>query len=503
MDESQRLPDESSDPMLQRIASTIRGMVPPVYAPYEPAIVDSFVYFLKRLDVAKRSTIETTLQDLDFDQDPFLCLLVVLRECPTLHKLGQVLARDPRLDPEVRSHLQELETFPATISNEELTGLVEAELGSAMDTYQIDLVTSGAMEASIAYVIPAFWTSPGAERKQRAVLKILKPNLKKSLDAELEVLGEIAQFLDERCEFYGLPTIPYQETFDSVRTLLSQESDLSAELENLAEAWDALKSNSRIQLPRPLDFSSPGCIAMRYMPGKKITEAAEKMTPRERHALAKALAKAMICDPLLSKKDTTLIHGDPHAGNLKYTDDHRVGILDWSLVSRLHKKDREALVTIVLGAITLSPKRIEQGLQLMDVSISDQHRTRSTIDEALSVIRNEKPPGLKWFTTIFDDLVQSGVVFPGRFAMLRKNFYTIEGVLADIDPKFSLTKEFVKQALITAASEVPKRALKRPGSRDYRFPLANVDVAALITKGPLNALRSLTKSKPTDTKSAQ
>ena len=56
-------------------------------------------------------------------------IVAIARKCPALHKLGQVLARDRRLQPELRQLLQGLESMPSPLSVEEARALAEAELG--------------------------------------------------------------------------------------------------------------------------------------------------------------------------------------------------------------------------------------------------------------------------------------------------------------------------------------------------------------------------------------
>jgi len=41
-------------------------------------------------------------------------MTTLMRDCPRLHKLGQLLARDPRLDPGFREELRELVVLPSS-----------------------------------------------------------------------------------------------------------------------------------------------------------------------------------------------------------------------------------------------------------------------------------------------------------------------------------------------------------------------------------------------------
>src|SRR5262249_6153857 len=65
-------------------------------------------------------------------------LFVLARRSPILHKLGQVLARDRRLDVRLRETLQRLESMPSCFSVAELRPLIERELGD-LDRHAIAL----------------------------------------------------------------------------------------------------------------------------------------------------------------------------------------------------------------------------------------------------------------------------------------------------------------------------------------------------------------------------
>ena len=487
--ETQSFPDVSS--VDEQLVNCVRAIIPEAYADYAPAVTDSFAYFLTRLPEMARDLLNRRLVALSDDATPIDRLLIVMHLCPTLQKLGQVLARDVRLEESVRLKLQQLESYPAGIDRESLEAMIHTELGDAIKLHAIEIAFDQAMEASMAYVVPIQWTHLERTRPERAVLKVLKPNVVEFLDGELIAFREIAGTLDERCIAYNLPQIPFQDTFESVEILIRQEADLGAERKNLEDAWADLRTNANIQIPRPLEFSTQRCLAMRYMPGRKITDAAQDLPKRDRIRLAKALALALICDPLLSREEVTLVHGDPHAGNLKYTDDGRVGILDWSLVSRLHHDDRVAMVMIMLGAVTFSRSRMEKGLTMMRAEFESEEMMHEVLDATIASYRENEGGGLQLLTKIFDDFVRAGIVFPAKFTMLRKNIFTIEGVLNDIAPEFSLSREFALQAAKTYAIEWPRRVVKRPTSRDFSIPVANTDIIRALVKTPLSATRHL------------
>ena len=471
------------------IATGLRDFIPPKYHDYESVIGDALVVFIEQLSPDTRDQIAASLISLGQDPSPSAQLIVLMGQCPALHKMGQILARDNRLDESIRTQLQALESFPSTLDAETLDAILRHELGDAVETYHIVWDASEAIEASVAFAIPCTWSRPGTHGRDRAMLKILKPGLEQELREELDALADIAVVLDSRCDALELPAIQYRETFDALQSLLIQETDFAAELNNLTEVWATYRTEPDVQVPRPLEFSTKRCIAMRYMPGEKITIAAARLTARQRRALAQNTAKTLLFGALLKRTGSVIIHGDPHAGNLQYTTDGRVGILDWSLIERIEQSDREAFVMILMGAVKLNGHQIRAGLDQLGCVIRDEEGVESAIARSLASIRTGRPPGFTWFTKTFDDLLKSGIVFPSPLVMLRKSIFTLNGVLTDIDPKFSMERSFARYAAMRFAMDFPRRVTIGPRSKDYGLPLATTELMVLYTKLPRIAAR--------------
>ena len=92
----------------------IAQFVPEAYAAYRPLLMDGLQFFLDRLAPARLVAIVAEQLRLPRTTPPAHRLAVLFRRCPTLHKLGQVVARDRRLAPELRANLQGLESLEPT-----------------------------------------------------------------------------------------------------------------------------------------------------------------------------------------------------------------------------------------------------------------------------------------------------------------------------------------------------------------------------------------------------
>ena len=206
--------------------AVIGELLPPAYARYRRPIVEGLRFFLGRLPARDVAQILGDQAALPQEARAEERLVALAERCPALHKLGQVLARDRRLAPELRRHLQRLESLPATTPVEQIQATLADELGP-LEALGLKLEPPPLAEASVAVVVPFVCTRPGREPPiERGVFKVLKPGIEERLARELGLLQEVGGFLDDRCAAFGIPPLAYREVFDQVREKLGTEVNL-------------------------------------------------------------------------------------------------------------------------------------------------------------------------------------------------------------------------------------------------------------------------------------
>ncbi len=270
----------------------LASAVPQAYATYRQPLAAAIGFFIDHLSPERASAIVADQFALPGDASDADRLFALARRSPVLHKLGQILARDRRLDPQLRCTLQQLESMPSTLPVARLRGQIEREVGG-LDGAGIVLDPVALAEASVAVVIGF------TRRGERGVFKLLKPGVERELDEELEILDPLGAFLDERCESLGLPPVDYRETLAQVRQLLAHEVRLDFERGHLFEAGRALAAVPGVHLPRLLPFQSRRLLAMERIDGRKVTEVGN-VPMKVRRRLAQSVVEAMIAVPVWS-----------------------------------------------------------------------------------------------------------------------------------------------------------------------------------------------------------
>lgn len=466
----------------------VTPLVPEVYAQYRPLVADSFVFFLRRLSAPRLRAILAEQEALPSDASIAERLTTLLSRCPTLHKMGQVVARNQKLDQELRARLQTLEAMPVRTSEDAIKQIIRHELRDFTQE-AIRLGPNALAEASVSVVMPFTLTSAKPSGQTEGVLKVLKPGIEETLEEELAIWSDLGQFIDERCEQYKAPPLNYAESLDTIRELLANEIRLDREQAHLAEAADFYSDTHEIQIPALFPFCTGRITAMERVYGTKVTDT-DRLSEKRRRQLANSVIEALIARPVWTPHETALFHADPHAGNLFFTEDGRLAILDWSLASHLGKDERIHVMQLMLGALTLDAPRIAREIDALAQAPTNEAALQRVVDRALGKLYAGELPGFRWSQSLLDEASMSaGVRFSSELLLYRKSVLTIEGVVKDISGKSSIGRVLPATAARQFLRELVKRAFALPASRDFGTHLSNLDLLSLYWGGPSAAAR--------------
>lgn len=469
---------------LQIDPQELAAIVPECYAGLRPLVADGLTFFVQQLSPRRLAEIFQAQAALPAEADLSRRLVLFLHACPALHKLGQVIARHRHLDPELRRHLQELESREPLTPMEHLRPILTRELAPAAEEYRIRVAERPLAEASVAVVVPLTWSDPAdgpSAPRRHGVAKLLKPGIGERLDEDLNILGQLAGYLEQRWAAYGLPPLAYREILAEVAELLMHEVQLREEQHHLRLAGRQFAAQADVQVPRLLPFCTDTMTVMARVYGRKVTDP-QALQAWQRPALFHSAVRALLSGVLLSRDESVLFHGDPHAGNLMATSDGRLAILDWSLAAQLTAEDRVHLSQILVGGLALDPARITRAAAGLARDNSGEGLIRRHVEAALAELRRCKLPGPAWAVALLDALASAGVRFPPRLLLFRKAFLTLQGVLSDVCPVCSLEATLVAEALVQLAWEWPLRWWKPLDDCAYATHVSSADLMHLVLR---------------------
>ena len=149
-------------------------------------VTDAPLFFLERLSPARVEAIIAEQLTMPVGASMIHRIVAVMHHCPTLHKMGQVVARHEKLDPELRHRLQRLETMEPTTPLSAIMPILEHEQLPGLAGEGIQLAAAPLAEASVAVVLPFTWNVCG-HRRAEGVFKVLRPGVQDRLNEELDI----------------------------------------------------------------------------------------------------------------------------------------------------------------------------------------------------------------------------------------------------------------------------------------------------------------------------
>ena len=158
---------------------------------------DGIEFFLSQISCQRLIDLVISQLQLKSDVDTRERLVELAKRIPTLHKLGQIIARNRTIDPAVKKWLIQLENGCYGTPLEGILRRIDGQLG---ETGSLDRVTVQPVilsEASVAAVIPFYWNRPSAHEQIHGVFKVLKPGIRSHLEEELIILEKTGAFFEK------------------------------------------------------------------------------------------------------------------------------------------------------------------------------------------------------------------------------------------------------------------------------------------------------------------
>ncbi len=417
----------------------LETLVPEMYAEWRPVVRDAVAFAGSHLSPAR--LVPKLVDQLLLPPDTPLERRVsaMIARVPSLQKVGQIVARNSKLDPAFRAELIKLENAIHDIAPAAVQASIIENLGPRLAQYRVKVAAEILAEASVSAVVRFSWLNPANGQRELGVFKVLKPYIPDFFDEDMAILQGLAEYFDLHRARYQLPDIDLCQTFAEIRALLAREVQLHQEQANLRRALHQYASLAGVRVPRPItELCTPSMTAMSDEAGIKITAAFAKGRTQRQHA-AETLVQALIAHPLFLPDESVLIHADPHAGNL-FVDEQTGDVLlfDWALAQPVTRSERRAVVRLLLGVVLRDADLIVAAVS--DLAVRDGVRSQGTQDEEIvrarvnSLLAQLVPwraAGVDEMAKLITELMADGIRFPPFLLIFRKVLFTLEGVLED------------------------------------------------------------------------
>jgi ubiquinone biosynthesis protein len=375
---------------------------------------------------------------------------------PTFIKLAQILSTRPDLIPP--PYLVEL----ARLQDEVPPALwpavrpcIEEELGAPLEEVFADFEVEPVAAASLAQVHRATLHSG-----DQVVVKVQRPNIETVIETDLDILFDVARFLQARTplgQIYDFPGIAEDFAYT-----LRAEMDYRQEGRNTDRFRRNFAGETHLYIPRVYwDYTTQRVIVFERIAGIKIDDVdALDAAGLDRHQIALHCARGIIKEVLIDG----FFHADPHPGNFFVMTDKAgepvLGAMDFGLVGHLTPRGKEDLVRLFTVAAQLDAESIVEQLVRMSAAHRGVDRPGLRRDLERLLIRYYGLPlkeirAREVVEEIMPIAFRHHLHLPSDLWLLGKTLGMMEGIGLKLDPDFdvfAVSQPYVRQFLRQMAS---------------------------------------------------
>jgi glutamate-1-semialdehyde 2,1-aminomutase len=354
---------------------------------------------------------------------------------PLYIKLGQVLATRSDLFPEgIIIHLRKLHddcppTSPGYIrrSLEQTYGKPVEEVFAAFDPQPL---ASG----SIAQVHRAELQSG-----LPVAIKIVKQGVRDELVNDLKLVEFVLRVLRR---FPGVVRDQnLAEHFAAIHRLLISQADMAREAADQLQMYTRLAEHPFIIIPKPYpELSNQDVLVMELVGGirgheaSRVALAPSKLAQRLQHAVYTMLYTSSI------------FHADPHPGNMFFTDDGKIILVDFGVVGSITEDEKWGLSSFFFACVRKEWElAVERFIHHFTENIEGILKQREQFTQEFSQLLRDHFENRteRWSTVSFmyqgrETLRKYGARYTAKFTQVAFMFLTGEGVINQVDPEIDI-----------------------------------------------------------------
>jgi len=409
---------------------------------------------------------------------------------PTFVKLGQLAStRSDMLPESIIQELVKLQDHVPPFPVETARDIVEQELGQPLDEIFASFDPVPLAAASIGQVHRAVLLGG-----QSVAVKVQRPGVLRMMSRDLEILKDLTILAERKLDWakqYGLARMA--EEFS--RALLA-ELDYSQEGRNAEKIAQQLAGFEKVYIPEiHWDYTSARVLTMEFVEGMTLNRRQELL---DKGVNLKHLAEQLVDVMLRQIFIDGFFHADPHPGNVMLMEDGRLVLIDFGMVGRLSEEMKGHLSSFVIALMRKNTDAMIRAI--MRLGILDEESDRRALRDDMDILREEyydvpfsRVSIGKALNDLFRVARRHHLVIPPDLAMLGKTMLTLEGVVANMDPSFSIVQmaePFGRQLLKERFSSRRVQRKLLGGALELaesliELPAQARQLSALISKGKL------------------
>jgi ubiquinone biosynthesis protein len=355
---------------------------------------------------------------------------------PTFIKIGQVLSgRADLLPAEYIWELTKLLDAAPPVPESQIEACIVEELGAPLDKLFASFESEPIASASIGQVHQATLLDG-----QKVVVKVQRPGVERTVNADLDLLARQARFLERRSvrarESHLL------EIVEELSQALRDELDYTVEGRNADRLRHNLADDERVIIPRVhWDHSTRRVLTMEALKGFKLTD--PRRLSQEQYNLS-AVAELTVDLYLRQVFVDGFFHADPHPANILVCDD-KIGLVDFGMVGQLTPAIRNSLGSLLLALLGQDCQEVVRMILHMGAASRTTDPAAVERDVQRLLMRYyglplEMTPIGQVLQEVLTAAFKHRIHLPPDLALLARVVIVLEGVALSLDASFNLAE---------------------------------------------------------------
>lgn len=351
---------------------------------------------------------------------------------PTFVKFGQILSTRPDMIPEpLVQELRKLQDDVRPNPLEEILVVAREELGC--DPYEVfEPFEEAVAGGSLAQVYFGRLKSTGED----VAIKLQRPHIRKTVEADLEILGWFARQAHQRVDVlkpFNTPAI-----LEELRSAIFREMDFNLEAKNMRFFNAENPYPDLVFAPAVWDKLTTGrMLVMERVNSTRID--AIPLSAEVGAELAHNGATSLMHQILVSG----FFHADPHAGNIAIARDGRLCFFDWGMVGQLTRRMRYNLGDLFIAAVERDAEKLVRTALLMSTSTGKinirkmEKEVTFTLREHMDFDSGQGEVG-QLVLQLFHVFYRNGIDVIQDYSLMAKAILSIEESGGKLDPNFDI-----------------------------------------------------------------
>ena len=387
---------------------------------------------------------------------------------PTFVKFGQLLSTRPDIvPPDIVFELKGLQDAVTPFPFEQARAVVEEELELTLEQLYLEFDEVPIAAASIGQVHRAVLPNG-----RSVVVKVQRPNAPRQIEADLELMYQLARFARERVR--ALEFMDTVAVVDEFARSIRQELDYRIEARNAEQFHKNFTGYPHVRVPRVYwSYSRSRVLTLELLEGFQLRDLdTERYSMSERRQLAYRIAETWMA--MIFRHG--FFHADPHPANiLVLGNGDQVGLVDFGTAGQLAPDDSSKLTGLFIEVVNQNVEAIPRRLASLGVRYPKEREEefvaelRSIFDRYYGASLSEIDP-IQVIREAFALIYRMQLTLPTRFILLDRAIATLGSVGIELYPDFNVfevAKPYARELMIERFTPQRVAARVQNEARNY------------------------------------